>query len=100
MVYESRFEDLVREASGGPRSIQLFLDVDGDYEEQIAAYPTTPLDLDYSGDDIYIIYTGGTTGMPKGVMWPQEDALPADARRQAAGRAEAGDDLRGRGSAR
>jgi acyl-CoA synthetase (AMP-forming)/AMP-acid ligase II len=26
-----------------------------------------------SGDDRYIIYTGGTTGMPKGVMWRQED---------------------------
>ncbi|MEG3630135.1 acyl-CoA synthetase [Streptomyces poriticola] len=26
-----------------------------------------------SGDDRFIIYTGGTTGMPKGVMWRQED---------------------------
>ncbi len=26
-----------------------------------------------SHDDIWIIYTGGTTGMPKGVMWRQED---------------------------
>jgi acyl-CoA synthetase (AMP-forming)/AMP-acid ligase II len=26
-----------------------------------------------SGDDIYMLYTGGTTGMPKGVMWRQDD---------------------------
>ncbi|MFD7433949.1 acyl-CoA synthetase [Streptomyces sp. NPDC059861] len=26
-----------------------------------------------SGDDQFIIYTGGTTGMPKGVMWRQKD---------------------------
>jgi len=30
-----------------------------------------------SGDDILMIYTGGTTGMPKGVMWRQDDLMKA-----------------------
>lgn len=28
-----------------------------------------------SGDHIYMLYTGGTTGMPKGVMWRQDDLI-------------------------
>lgn len=28
-----------------------------------------------SGDDLLLLYTGGTTGLPKGVMWRQEDLL-------------------------
>jgi fatty-acyl-CoA synthase len=36
--------------------------------------PGTPLDIARSPSDLFFIYTGGTTGMPKGVMWTQ-DAL-------------------------
>ena len=28
-----------------------------------------------SGDDLYLLYTGGTTGSPKGVMWRQDDLV-------------------------
>jgi len=30
-----------------------------------------------SNDDLYILYTGGTTGMPKGVVWRHQDVLMA-----------------------
>lgn len=34
---------------------------------------TTTAPWGRSGDDLLLLYTGGTTGMPKGVMWRQED---------------------------
>ncbi len=30
------------------------------------------------GDDLVFLYTGGTTGMPKGVMWRNGRHLPRD----------------------
>ncbi|MGZ6975146.1 MAG: acyl-CoA synthetase [Acidimicrobiia bacterium] len=44
-----------------------------DYEEAIAAETAERDFPERSNDDIHMIYTGGTTGMPKGVMWRQED---------------------------
>ena len=48
-----------------------------DYEEALAAASTERDFPERSGDDLYVLYTGGTTGMPKGVMWRQEDIFHA-----------------------
>ena len=42
--------------------------------DQALAEPEERLDIQRSPDDMLFLYTGGTTGMPKGVMWTQ-DAL-------------------------
>jgi fatty-acyl-CoA synthase len=43
------------------------------YEDALASSSADSLGIVRSGDDLYMLYTGGTTGMPKGVMWRQED---------------------------
>jgi fatty-acyl-CoA synthase len=48
-----------------------------DYEAALAsAEPELP-PVDASPDDLYLLYTGGTTGMPKGVAWRQDDIFMA-----------------------
>lgn len=70
------------------------------YEEALAA--STP-ERDFplrSGEDLYILYTGGTTGLPKGVLWHQADILSgslgdldgAQSREEVAERARGGRD--------
>ena len=44
------------------------------YEEALAAASPARPDVKWSPDDLYILYTGGTTGMPKGVLWRNADA--------------------------
>jgi acyl-CoA synthetase (AMP-forming)/AMP-acid ligase II len=43
------------------------------YEEVLARHSTERGFPTRSGDDRHVIYTGGTTGMPRGVMWRHED---------------------------
>ena len=90
LVFERDLAPLVAEslAGGGDRDLGLLVMGDGagpagqagavelgaqDYE---AALSAASADRDFgprSADDIYVLYTGGTTGMPKGVLWRQED---------------------------
>lgn len=46
-----------------------------DFEAALASASTEPVAVTASPDDLYILYTGGTTGMPKGVLWRQSDIL-------------------------
>ena len=44
-----------------------------DYETVIASAPDSRGFAPRRADDLYCVYTGGTTGMPKGVLWHHQD---------------------------
>jgi acyl-CoA synthetase (AMP-forming)/AMP-acid ligase II len=44
-----------------------------DYDAALGAASPERHFADRSSDDLYLCYTGGTTGLPKGVMWTHED---------------------------
>ncbi|MET0626946.1 MAG: AMP-binding protein [Acidimicrobiia bacterium] len=57
-----------------PASRPMLLEVGEPYELALAAVTLGPeRERPPSADDLIFIYTGGTTGMPKGVMWRNED---------------------------
>jgi len=85
-VVHSRFAPLLQEVRTNLPKLRVIIQVpdssnnpllDGAvwYEDALAQSSTDKPAAGYNGDDLYILYTGGTTGMPKGVLWRNADAV-------------------------
>jgi len=88
VIYHAAFAPVLAEVLASVPSVEVLIQVadesghpllDGaiDYEEALAGADPSGPDLEPSPDDLYILYTGGTTGMPKGVLWRQHDIFVA-----------------------
>jgi acyl-CoA synthetase (AMP-forming)/AMP-acid ligase II len=82
LVFHSRFAPAVAGALAAVAPARVLLEVpDGtaaagvgdDYEGALDASSDERDFGPRSADDLYCVYTGGTTGMPKGVLWRHED---------------------------
>jgi len=88
IVFHSAFAPVLEEVRPDLPDLEVLLQVpDGSghhllpdaqwYEEALASVHAIPPEVEPSPDDLYILYTGGTTGMPKGVLWRQADIYVA-----------------------
>jgi len=81
LIFHGRFAKAVSDAVAGPAAYRTLLEVGEagvsgtatDYEQALAGEADTRDFASRSADDLYCVYTGGTTGMPKGVLWRHED---------------------------
>ncbi len=77
IVTQPQFVDAIDAVSDVLARLRHRLVIGDEYEDALrAASPQR----DFPGrtaDDLYLVYTGGTTGMPKGVIWRHEDILLA-----------------------
>jgi acyl-CoA synthetase (AMP-forming)/AMP-acid ligase II len=82
LVFHRRFGPAVVPALGAMTERRAILEVDDgsaptgaadDYEQVLAAAPGGRMVAERSAGDLYCVYTGGTTGMPKGVLWRHDD---------------------------
>ena len=64
----------VDEIGEGPNPAGATIDGLVRFEDEIAANDPAP-HIERSLDDLWFLYTGGTTGMPKGVMWPHRSLI-------------------------
>ena len=73
VVYEPAVSTAVDAASNGKPWRRL--EMGSPFHAAMADQPDNRPDIVRSGDDRYVLYTGGTTGQPKGVVWRHEDLI-------------------------
>lgn len=77
VIYNSEFQHYVDEIKNQLLGVKLWLVVDDGrtsaYENMANNGDGSSPNIKHSPDDLLFLYTGGTTGMPKGVMWRHDD---------------------------
>lgn len=77
VVYDPEFESRLEAVRAGIPVVKHTVPIDDTWGRERDAYSPERDFGERSPDDHYMLYTGGTTGMPKGVVWRQEDVFMA-----------------------